>query len=347
MARITYLLYQYPQLSESYASTEMRAVSDTHDIDVISLVAADVTNEVDALPFTVIGDEAEILDRARAFEPDVIHTHWLGSPLDSAVNLARALDVPLTIRAHSFDVLWPKPRRRWYQRAKSQTDTSPPIANNLDFLCSDQCLGILTFPFSIPRLVGAGLPESKLIPCRPVLNYERFHDESPNGQGVLNGGAALPKKDFLAYLELAKRVPEKTFDLYSIGYRTDEVVKRNLELGNPVTIHPPVQQREMPAVYKNHEWFVYTADSRSKTVGWPVSISEAQASGVGVCVPNLLPDIAELVGPAGFVYDSMEEVADIIRQPYPESMRQSGFEFARLSDVHSHIHRLTDLWESA
>ncbi|MEC9376228.1 MAG: hypothetical protein VYA80_07665 [Pseudomonadota bacterium] len=345
MSRITYILYQYPQLSESYASTEMRSILDKHDIDIISLVAADVANKDDALPFTVIDNEAEILNRTRAFKPDIIHTHWLGPRLKVSVNLSKALDVPLTIRAHSFDVLWPKPRRRWYQSASKFVDTSSAIAENLDFLCSELCLGILTFPFSVQRLIGAGIPENKLIPCRPVLNFDRFYDESPNGSGVLNCGAALPKKDFIAYLELAQLVPDKHFDLYSIGYDTEKIVHRNNELNRPVTIFPPVQQIDMPAIYKSHEWFVYTANLSLGTVGWPVSISEAQASGVGVCMPNIRPDIKELLGPAGYIYNSIDEVAEIIRQPYPDHMRQAGFEHAKLSDIKNHIHLLTDLWK--
>ena len=346
MARVTYLLYQYPQLSESYASTELRAVSPDHEIDVISLNEADCLCEDGALPYRVIGDETEILERTRDFKPDIIHTHWLGPRLGVSVRLARALDVPLTIRAHSFDVLWKKPRRRWYRRSSSR-DTSPPIAENLDFLRSDSCLGILTFPFSTERLAGAGIPEEKLIPCRPVLDYERFHDESPNAPGVLNGGAALPKKDFFAYLELGRLVPELDFDLYPIGYGLEKLRERNEELNNPVKICEAVPQREMPTVYKDHNWLVYTADREIGTVGWPVSISEAQAAGVGICIPNLRPDIRDLVGPAGFVYDTIEEAADIIRQPYPDSMREEGFRFARLSDVREHIHLLTDLWKAA
>ena len=37
-----------------------------------------------------------------------------------------------------------------------------------------------------------------------------------------------------------------------------------------------------------------------------MAIAEAQAAGVGVCMPNIRPDIKEYVGEAGFVYDSIE-----------------------------------------
>ena len=37
-----------------------------------------------------------------------------------------------------------------------------------------------------------------------------------------------------------------------------------------------------------------------------MAIAEAQADGVGVCIPNIRPDIKEYVGEAGLIYDSIE-----------------------------------------
>ena len=347
--RVTYLLHQFPQLSETYANTEIRALLDTPDdpteIDVISLCEADFPGESAVRP-GVVADEAEIVERTRAFAPDVIHTHWLGLQLGVACRLARALDLPLTIRAHSFDVLWPRPGRRWKGWGPRRPDRSKPIEKNLDFLRSEACLGILTFPFSVPRLAAAGIPESKLLPSWPVIDYRRFHDGSPNGRGVLNGGACLPKKDFQAFLELGKRVPGREFSLYPIGYEAEALHARNRELGSPVSVREPVPHREMPRVYKRNEWLVYTADPAVGTVGWPVSVMEAQASGVGVCMPNLRPDLREYIGPGGFVYDDLGEVAEIIREPYCAKRRSEAFAHARKADASEHARRLRALWRS-
>jgi hypothetical protein len=336
MKRVTYILYNYPQLSETYVSSELTRIASDHVVDIISLERSNERID-DEQPYVFERDEAKIVERTRAFAPDVIHTHWLWGPqLMYACRLARTLDRPLTVRGHSFDVLALKP-----------ADPYPSIARNLDILCGEQCLGILSFPFGIPRLIEAGLPEHKLIPCRPVVDYERFHDESPNGQGVVNVGACLPKKDFRGYLDLAMQVRELNFDLYPIGPQTDALRKVNEELGSPVTIHSPVRHSTMRGVYKQHEWLVYTADRNLNTVGWPVSIGEAQACGAGICMPNLRPDVKDLVGPGGFIYDSLDEVREIIRQPYPESMRRAGFEHARRSDVREHLPLLTNLWHQA
>lgn len=336
MRRVTYLTYCYPTFVETYINTELSHVAKAFEVDLISVTVPQAEAEAD-VPYVVEQDEAKILERMRAFAPDVIHTHWLWGPqLDIACRLAKVLDRPLTIRAHSFDVLGFQP-----------DDHRSPTATHRNFLRSEYCLGILTFPFGVARLVRAGIPEAKLVPCWPVVDYERFHDESPNGSGVINVGACLPKKDFPSYLQLARRVPGQQFGLYPVGPQVGALREINRTLGSPVAIHTPVPHRRMPGVYKQHEWLVYTADRRLPTVGWPVCIAEAQASGVGVCMPNLRPDIKDWVGPAGFVYDSLDEVVEILQQPYSASMRRAGFEHARRPDIREHLPLLTNLWKQA
>jgi hypothetical protein len=97
---------------------------------------------------------------------------------------------------------------------------------------------------------------------------------------------------------------------------------------SPVRFIPPIELEEMPAQYKKHRWLVYTA-APGGNVGWPLAIAEAQASGVGVCMANIRPDLREYAGPTAFLYDSLDEVVELIHQPVPEETRQSGFEQAK------------------
>ena len=103
----------------------------------------------------------------------------------------------------------------------------------------------------------------------------------------------------------------------------------------------------MSPEYQKHQWLVYTADFELASVGWPMAVAEAQAAGVSVCVPNIRLDIKEYVGEAGFVYNSIEEVVDIIQKPVPEEMREAGFLQAKKSDIQEHKHLLTNLWHQA
>jgi hypothetical protein len=64
-------------------------------------------------------------------------------------------------------------------------------------------------------------------------------------------------------------------------------------------------------------------------------------------MPNLRPDLRDYLGPAGFLYDSIADVARIISQPSPEEMRQLGFEHAKKSDAFRHKQILINLWQKA
>lgn len=100
----------------------------------------------------------------------------------------------------------------------------------------------------------------------------------------------------------------------------------------------------MPREYKKHSWLAFTASRELGTVGWPIVVAEAQASGVGVCIPNLRPDIADYVDGGGIIYESIEELSDVVSGPVPESIREKGFEVAKRSDVWDHIDILLALW---
>ena len=82
-----------------------------------------------------------------------------------------------------------------------------------------------------------------------------------------------------------------------------------------------------------------------KSVGWPMAVAEAQAAGVGVCLAGIRPDLKDYVGAAGYLYKDIHEVKDIISAPPSAELREAGYEQARKSDVKSHIHRLTELWD--
>jgi hypothetical protein len=105
-----------------------------------------------------------------------------------------------------------------------------------------------------------------------------------------------------------------------MGYESPRICQYNRDNGNPVVMRGLVQHREMPAEYKRHEWLVYTACPDLKTVGWPMAVAEAQAAGVGVCMQNIRPDLAEYVGPGGFLFDTIDEVIDLVSEPFPAAL---------------------------
>ena len=323
------ILERYPQLSETYIATELRALSPRHDVTIAALHPADVP-EARPEPFELVRGrhrDARLVALAHRARAQVIHTHYLHmAPI--AHRIAEEVGVRYTVRSHSYDVLRASP---------------DDLATWRDLLDDDRCAGVLAFPFLVPRLVDAGITAGKVHACFPVVDFARFHDRSPNGSAVMNVGAALPKKAMADYLELAATLPALEFSLYAVGYDVAELHRRNEELGRPVSISM-VQHEDMPHEYKRHRWLLYTASRSAGTIGWPMAVAEAQAAGVGVCIEGIRPDLRDYVGAGGFVVDRLSDAVDLISGPVPAAVRDAGFEQARCSDVRAHIGVLERLW---
>lgn len=353
--RVIYVVVEYPQLSQTYIANEIEALRGDHEIEVITTREPE-TPYRSAVPYSVCANLGAAIEKVQDFKPDILHGHWLHtvSPLDI---LSRKTGVPYTVRAHSFDALLDAPelspvnRVKNYLRARYRFSVvwAPNMARHASpFVNRENCLGVLCFPFSTDWLKSHGFPEDKLRPVYPVVNFQRFYNTDPNGDGVMNIGACIPKKRIETYIDLAHSLPARKFRLYPIGYETEKMHALNQKMGSPVEFMPTREPREMPSEYKRHQWMVYTGALDTKSdLGWSMAVAEAQASGVGVCYPNIRPDIAEYVGGAGIVYSSLDEVREIIKDPVPDEIRRKGFEQAKKSDIFVHKKVLTDIWDNA
>jgi glycosyltransferase involved in cell wall biosynthesis len=328
---VVYIVKNYPQLSQTYIKNEIGVLREDFDIRIIALDSPDYPDP-DHYPFRRISEPEEIVAAVRELKPAVLHAHYLQIARIVA-GVARDTGTPFTIRAHSFDTIVTGDRVKKHLR-------------NVDrHINSELCLGVLCFPFAIPSLVALGVSPAKLIAAMPVVAFDTFYDRATNSGGAMNVGAGIKKKKMEDFIELAKRVPEMEFDLYPIGHASPELAEVNRREGGPIKVREPVPFADMPRVYKSHRWLVYTACPVMKTVGWPMALAEAQASGVAVCMANIRPDLRQYVGEAGYLYDSIDEVAELLKWPVPESMREAGFEQARRSDIRLNRSQLTDLWQ--
>jgi len=330
--RVLYLLQEYPQVSETYIANELEALWPSCDIRIVARTKASAAYS-DHFPFTIIPreDRETLAALAAEFRPDLIHAHYLHNAV-TAHNLAARLGAAFTVRLHSFDVLAPLPEA---------------LRMSVAAINGPACAGALTFPFTIERMLAAGVNPKKLHAAPPVMRIDRFLDRSPNGEAIMNTGAALPKKNMEAYIDLAASMPAHRFNLYAMGYDVSRLKDYNLSRGNPVDLVRPVEPRAMPAEYKKHTWLVYTASAEINTVGWPMGIAEAQASGVGVVMQAIRPDLREWVGPAGYLFRTIEEAAAIISRPFPAERRQAAFEHAQSWDFQRHLGTLVGLWSKA
>jgi hypothetical protein len=339
MQKVLYIIGTYYQLSESYIHVEMNTlIKQGYDVKIIALRKPDCQAK-NHLPYQIISDEKEIIEYAKEYQPDIIHTHWIFYQLPLVYRVSKALDVGFTIRSHSFDVLWKK------SSIKQKIRRFIKNVNFIKIINDPLCKGVLVFPFAKKILVDLGIKAEKVIESFPVVDFEKFHDESDNGTDILNMGAAIQKKGFENFMHLAQIVPDLNFKLYAIGYNRKEYEELNEKLGMPISIEDTVELDEMPAVYKKSAWLVYTASKKNARVGWPLCALEAMASGTGVCLPNIRPDIKDYIGDAGIIYSDIEELKDIITKPVSQQMRQKGFELARKYDIRKQIHLLTNLWK--
>lgn len=339
--KILYILDSYPQISETYVKVEIETLVPDYDLLIVGLKEADMPYENPQSFYTVRNFE-EIYKLAKKFIPDVIHTHWLYDQLWLVRKLANRLNIPYTIRSHSFDTrinIYPWYKRIIGKRVSKKNKKLVKIVND------PRCLGVLAFPYTFPTLKKAGIKKNKLIETGPVFNLKLFHNKEPNGHAIINYGGCLPKKKFEDFINLASICPQLTFNLYSMGYLTQKLAELNKKQGSPVNFCQPIEHHEFAKILKNHRWIVYTADPKLTTVGWPIALVEAQAAGVGVCMRRLRPDLDDYLGGAAILYDSVEELTDIISKPVPHSMREKGFLNAQRFDIKDSIQVLTELWE--
>jgi glycosyltransferase involved in cell wall biosynthesis len=330
--RVLIVAMHYPQLSQTYIKSELKALRGDYEIKVVATSVPNI-KDPEHLPFERIENFEQMIEVVRSFRPTVIHGHYLvQARLLSA--LAALTDTPFTIRAHSFDAIVTETRR------PKHLDSLTAV---LDF---EHCLGILALPFTRPFLESSGLPATLIVDAPPVVDFHHFYNRANNGTGIMNIGACLAKKRMEDFVELAARMPSLEFDLYPIGYDTATISALNAERGGRLNVHEPRPFSSMPAVYKKHDWLVYTACPELKTVGWPMAVAEAQASGVAVCMAHIRADLIDYVGDAGYLYESISEVEQIIDQAPPAPMREAGFDRARSWDIKTDIHLLTDLWAS-
>lgn len=344
--RVAYIVKQFPQISESYIKTEIEAVREKCEVMIITTKKASLPAK-NHPPFRYVNNLATIREAIEDFRPHVLHTHWLHSARILG-ELSKQCKVPFTVRTHSFDAIWDDARvTSGWGRFFGRSSLPPHVREAIGFIRSELCLGILAFPFNRARLEKAGISRDKITDCYPVVNYPLFHNTEPNGDAIMNVGAAIAKKKMEDFIDLGSMLPGRSFNLYAMAYEVDKLRKLNESKGKPVDIITPVELEDMPAEYKKHRWLVYTARMDQGSVGWPMSVAEAQATGVGVCMANIRPDLKDYVGDAGFLFNSVSEVLQIITKPFPEEMRQKGFDQAKKSNIFEHRTLLFKLWQKA
>lgn len=337
MTRILLLYNGYPRLSQTYQIDEADELAARYGSENLLIISWDwtlYTVKEQALPY-IHQHPLEALTTIRAFSPDIIHAHYLTNA-ELCFQLSELLNVPFTIRTHSFDVFGP----------------ISSLRNHRTYIDSERCLGVLAFPAARARLIQSGYDPLKIHATWPSVDIGKFRalGHLPNGQHIMSGGALLPKKDIPGFIQLAAKIktarPDLTISYYTVQEDPtyyDKVMRINERFGMPVQF-VTCQPHLMPAEYKNHQWLVYGACPKLATVGYPLMVAEAQASGVGVIMYDLRPDSKEYVTEAGYMYKTHDDVLSIISQDFPLDKKTQALELSSRYDIKTNITVLTDLW---
>lgn len=285
--RVLYLLWHYPQLSESYVRWEMEYMRRRG-------VEVEVWTELPAAPAPFPTDvrihRGRVEDAIASFRPHVAHVHWLNVVPKVRDALARA-GVPLTARGHNFDF---KPK---FVRPL----LDDPVVRRV---------------YLYPHFAAQLDPAPKVAALRPAIPGELYppaRDKDP--RLVVRCGAGLPFKDFETFFAVAERCPEHRFVLVVArateheGY-PDELVAR--ARGTRVEVRVDLQAEEVARLVARAGIFLHTSEPGS-TVGMPTGICEALATGCWV-LARRSPGAEALLSGVGALYGSVDDAAERIRR---------------------------------
>lgn len=251
--RVLYIVWNYPEISETYISTEIGFVQKCG----VEVHVWSQGSRQDLAPQCMV-HRGTLSEAFAAVGPDLIHIHFLSAAKRHLHEIPPG--IPITVRGHSFD---------W----------NPSIARELGEHASVKRLYL--FPHFVTAM--GGHPKAFALP----IAYDstvHFPAMSKNRKMVLRLAAGLPTKGLDDFLAVANRCLDFKFVLgvsRSGGgnefleqlLRLNRYVKDRVEIA--VDLHPKMAAdlNRRAGIYLN------THDPKGHPFGMPISIAEAMATG--------------------------------------------------------------------
>jgi hypothetical protein len=265
--RVLYLLWHYPQLSESYVEAELRVMRRWGvEIGVWGEVRPASPYDTDVPVFDGRAEEA-----IKAFRPDLLHIHWLNFASSRKALLAET-GLPVTLRAHGFEV-------------------SRDIL--LDLLAEPWLQRLYGFPHQI-RLLDAAHPRMRsLVSGFDTTLFAPQTDK--NRKLVVRTAAGLPSKELGLFFEVAARRPEYRFVLAAVTCNEwesyiGELHSMNARLGSPVDLRTDLPRDQITQLLGEAGIYLHTLVSPGSPgatpIGMPISLAEAINE---ICVTERIP----------------------------------------------------------
>lgn len=291
--RVLYVLWHYPQLSETYIETELRCMR-RWGVHVEVWAQTTAASRYDA-GAPIHG--GSLADAVAAVRPDLLHVHWLSFALAQRQAIDE-VDLPVTIRVHGFEF------------------SGEALHEALSW---DRVHAIYGFPHHVAASARAG---ARLCAIPSAFDTDLFKPSAGKDRRlVVRTSAGVPSKDLPLFFELAKRLPNHRFVLAVVTCNDRETYIDDLReawrrSGTPAELCLDMPRDEIAALVGRAAIYVHTARMSGETdatpIGGPISIAEAMATGAYLLVRDAAP-LAAYVGDAGVVYRTVDEAASIIR----------------------------------
>jgi glycosyltransferase involved in cell wall biosynthesis len=290
--RVLYVVWHYPQLSESYIEGEIRCLR-RWGVEIGVWREVGPVSPYESMVPVFDGDLAACV---REFDPDVLHVHWLGYALGRGADLA-ALGLPVTLRMHGFDV----------QEA--------PFRQLLGY---DWLHRVYAYPHQLSLLEA---PDDRVQALPAAFDTSYFQPAAAkDARLVLRAASCLPSKEIALFFDLAKRLPSHRFVFCGVTcneweHYPEELRRMAAEMASPVELRFDVPREQMAELISRAGIFVHTVHPPrtppGTPIGMPISIAEAMATGAWVLVRDE-PELVDYVGDAGAVYRDVAHAAELI-----------------------------------
>ncbi len=319
--RVLYVLYEYTQLSETYIESEIRCM---RRLEVEIEVWAEREGASPYEPSVPV-HRGPLADAIAAVEPDVLHVHWVRFATARGAALAAA-DLPVTVRAHSFET----------------TDETIRQVLALPTLRRTFC-----FPHQLTSFAG----EPLLRPLPAAFDTSLFRPARDKDRRlVVRTGTAQPRQDLRLFFDVAARLPDHRFVLAVVTVRGRETFAQELaetwrSSDSHVDLMIDVPRDELLPLVERAGIYLHTAtppgQPEATPIGMPISIAEAMATGAHVLARDL-PQLTAYVGDAGRAYRDAAHAAELIAETATWSDAQWKLAWTRSVD-RAFIHHADEL----
>ncbi len=281
--RVLYAIGNYPKLSESYISAEIR-YAQTQGVDVRVWSTRYGTKGAPEL-VPVYRDSLE----AAIIGADLVHAHYVHDGWIQSLKPAMKAGLPITARGHSFEF---------------------DIARIHAFCGQSSVKRVWLFPhfarhFKDPkvRALPVAFDSTRYMPLEPGQSKVR--------KLVMRTAAGKPDKGLLDFIAVARLCPEFQFKLVIDKVNESPDFVDDLQLrstGSGVEILRSIPDWAVTGLMRRAGIYLDTADPSGHPFGMPISIAEAMASGTFV-LARLAPSVRSYLCGSGLVYSSVEAAA--------------------------------------